>query len=67
MKLDTMYNIALGTVIDLINASAMWTEFARTADGEAERNRGSSKALKAKAQYIVGFDREMCRLAKDYK
>ena len=67
MKIETMYYIALGTVIDLINARFMWAEFARTADGTAERNRSNSKSLKCKAQYVVGFDREMDRLVKEYK
>lgn len=66
-KLEIMYYIALGTVIDLVNAREMWAEFARTADGEAERNRGLRKSLKAKAQSVVEFDREMDRLIKEWK
>jgi hypothetical protein len=62
-----MYYIALGTVIDLIQACDTWREFALTADGEDERNRGLRKSLRAKAQYVVGFDREMDRLVKEYK
>jgi hypothetical protein len=67
MKQETMYYIALGTVVDLIQASDVWAEFARTADGLAERDRGNRKSLKAKALAIVGFDREMDRLVKEYK
>lgn len=66
-KLEIMYYIALGTVDDLVNASAVWAEFARTADGEAERNRSNRKSLKAKAKAVVLFDREMDRLVKEYK
>ena len=66
-KLEIMYHIAVGTVNNLVLASEMWAEFARTADGEAERNRGLRKSLKAKAQSVVGFDREMDRLLKEWK
>ena len=66
MKPETMYYIALGTVVDKMKASDVWVDYARTADGEAERNRGNRKALKCKAEYIVGFDREMDRLVKEY-
>jgi hypothetical protein len=67
MKLETMYYIALGTVINEVKASDAWAEFARTADGEAERKRALRQSLKAKAWAIVGFDREMDRLVKEYK
>jgi hypothetical protein len=67
MKVETMYYIALGTVIDSFKASDAWAEFARTADGEAERIRGIRKSLRFKAHAIVGFDREMDRLVKEYK
>ena len=67
MKPVGMYYIALGTVIDKIKASDVWVYYARTADGEAECNRGNRKALKCKAEYIVGFDREMDRLVKEYR
>lgn len=67
VKLLSMYSIALGTVINEVKASEVWAEFARTADGEAERNRANRRALKAKAQYVVGFDREMDRLVEEYK
>jgi hypothetical protein len=66
MKAETMYYIALGTVLDLIQACDAWAEFSRTADGEAERQRTQRKSLRAKAQYVVGFDREMDRLVKEY-
>lgn len=67
MKLLSMYSIALGTVINEVKAIEMWAEFARTADGEEERKRALRKSLKAKAWAIVGFDREMDRLVKEYK
>lgn len=67
MKADTMFYIALGTVVDYMKASDVYHEMARTADGEEERKRCQRKALKYKAQYVVGFDREMDRLVKEYK
>ena len=66
-KLEIMYHIAVGTVNNLLLASEMWAEFARTADGEDERNRGLRKSLKAKAQSVVEFDREIDRLVKEWK
>ena len=67
MSFETMYYIALGTVIDLMRANDAWAEFAATADGEEERCRATRKSLKARAEYVVGFDREMDRLVKEYK
>jgi hypothetical protein len=67
MKAETMYYIALGRVVVEFSASDVWADFARTADGEAERERALRKSLKAKAVAIVGFDREMDRLVKEYK
>lgn len=66
MNLKLMYYIALGTVADLIQANDAWAEFAATADGEEERCHAIRKSLKAKARYVVGFDREMDRLVKEY-
>jgi hypothetical protein len=62
-----MYYIALGTVVDLFDASDAYKVFADTADGEEERKRGMRKSLKFKAKAIVGFDREIDRLVKEYK
>jgi hypothetical protein len=62
-----MFYIALGTVVDLIekaDARAGMSEFAETAE---ERNRWALRALKYKTKAIVGFDREMDRLVKEYK
>ena len=67
MSFETMYYIALGTVIDLMRANDTWAEFAATADGEEERKRATRKSLKAKAEYVVGFDRQLDRLVKEYK
>ncbi len=67
MKPETMFYIALGTVVDDIAASNAWAEYAATADGEEERKRSTRQSLKYKAKAIVKFDREMDRLVKDYK
>jgi hypothetical protein len=67
MQVETMFYIALGTVIDMVNACNAYAEMARTADGEEERKRCLRKTLKYKAKYVVGFDREMDRLVKEYK
>ena len=67
MKLDTMYYIALGTVVDFLDRSNVYTEFASTAVNNKERNFYNRLALKNKAKFVVGFDREMDRLVKEYK
>jgi hypothetical protein len=67
MKADTMFYIALGTVVDYMKASDVYHEMARTADGEEERKRCLRKTLKYKTSAIVLFDREMDRLVKEYK
>jgi hypothetical protein len=66
MKADTMYYIALGTVVDWFAISDAYKELANTADGEAERDRSNRWSLKYKAKAVVGFDREMDRLVKEY-
>ena len=66
MTLETMYYIALGTVDSKMRASELYREMARTADGEEERKRCLRKTLKFKAMAIVGFDREMDRVVKEY-
>ncbi len=65
-KFEKMYYIALGTVVNYMSASDAYREMARTADGEEERKRCLRKTLKYKARAIVGFDREMDRLVKEY-
>jgi hypothetical protein len=66
MKPETMFYIALGTVVDLFTISDSYKVFADTADGEEERKRGMRKSLKYKAKAVVGFDREIDRLVKEY-
>ena len=67
MKAETMYYIALGWVDGDFRASDVWAALAETADGEAERKRATRKSLKYTTWAIVGFDREMDRLVKEYK
>ena len=67
MKLESMYYIALGTVIDLIEKADAWTRFVELAESTDDQNHYRRRALKFKAQYVVGFDREMDRLVKEYK
>jgi len=67
MNLDTMFYIALGTVIDEIEKADTYKGFVELAETTDERNRYARRALKYKAQYVVGFDREMDRLMKEYK
>lgn len=67
MKIDTMFYIALGTVVDLIGAADAWAGLIDLAEDTEQENRYRRRALKFKAQYVVGFDREMDRLVKEYK
>ena len=67
MKVESMFYIALGAVVDLINKSDAYKEYASTEDVKQYRNKYNRWALKYKAQAIVGFDREMDRLVKEYK
>ena len=67
MKIETMFYIALGTVLDLIERSDTYASFVDLAETADESNRYARRALKYKAQYVVGFDREMDRLVKEYK
>ena len=67
MKIDTMYYIALGTVIDFIEKADSYKAFVEFAESTEEANRYARRSLKYKAKAIVGFDREMDRLVKEYK
>jgi len=67
MKIDTMFFIAYGAVLDEIEKSDAYAGFVDLAESTDERNRYARRALKYKAQYVVGFDREMDRLVKEYK
>jgi len=67
MKAETMFYIALGTVSGNFHASDVWAYFALNADSKAERVRGLRNSIRFKTHAIVGFDREMDRLIKEYK
>lgn len=67
MKLETMFYIALGTVLEYIEKADCWTKFAELAETTAEEKRYRRWALGYKAKYVVGLDREMDRLVKGYK
>jgi hypothetical protein len=67
MKVESMYYIALGAVIDLIEKADAWAGFVEFAESTEEANRYARRALKYKTKAIVGFDREMDRLVKEYK
>jgi hypothetical protein len=67
MKIETMFYIALGTVVDEIEKADSWASFVEFAESTEEANRYARRALKYKAKAVVGFDREMDRLVKEYK
>lgn len=67
MKIESMFYIALGTVVDEIEKSDAYVGFVDLAETTDERNRYARRALKYKTKAIVGFDREMDRLVKEYK
>ena len=67
MKIETMFYIALGTVIDLIQKADFYKSITELAEFKAEENRYRRWSLTYKAKAIVGFDREMDRLMKEYK
>ena len=67
MKIESMYYIALGTVVDEIEKADAWAGMVELAETTDEANRYARRSLKYKAKAIVGFDREMDRLVKEYK
>jgi hypothetical protein len=67
MKIESMFYIALGTVVDMIEKADSYKAFVEFAESTAEANRYARRALKYKTKAIVGFDREMDRLVKEYK
>ena len=67
MKPESMFYIALGTVVDLIEKADCWASFVDLAETKEQENRYRRWALKYKTHAIVGFDREMDRLVKEYK
>jgi len=67
MKVESMFYIALGTVVDMIEKADFWAGMVELAESTEEGNRYARRALKYKTKAIVGFDREMDRLVKEYK
>lgn len=66
MKLETMFYIAFGTVLDLFEKADCYKEYASTEDVKQYRNKYNRWALKYKAKSIVEFDRCMDRLVKEH-
>lgn len=66
MKPESMFYIALGTVVDFIEKADAWAGMAPWAETTEERHRFARRALKYKTKAIVGFDRELDRLTKEY-
>ena len=67
MKIDSMFYIALGTVIDFIEKADFWKGCVELAETTEQSKLYARRALKYKTKAIVGFDREMDRLVKEYK
>jgi hypothetical protein len=66
MKIESMFYVALGAVVDLIQKADAWAGMVELAESKEEANRWTRRALKYKTKAIVGFDREMDRLMKEY-
>ena len=66
MKPESMFYIAIGHTLDDIEKANAWASFVELAETTEETNRYARRALKYKAMAIVGFDREMDRLVKEY-
>ena len=67
MKPETMFYIALGTVIDSIEKADAWAGFVELAEDTVQENRYRRYSLKYKTKAIVDFDRMMDRLVKEAK
>jgi hypothetical protein len=67
MKPETMFYIALGTVVDCIEKTDFYKGMVELAETERQSNRYARWSLKYRTKAIVGFDRELNRLAKDYQ
>ena len=67
MKIETMFYIAIGNTLDLIEMANAWAGFIELAEDTEQENRYRRNALRCKVRAIVGFDREMDRLVKEYK
>ncbi len=66
MNFEKMFYIALGAVVDFIEKADSYKRFVEFAETADEANRYARRALKYKTKAIVGFDREMDRLVKEY-
>ena len=67
MKIETMFYIAIGNTLDLIEKANAWAGIVDLAEDTEQENRYRRRALKYKAQASAGFDLEMDRLVKEYK
>ena len=67
MKQETMFYIALGTVVDEIQKSDFYKSIIDLAETTRQANQYARWSLKYKAKAIVGFDRTMDRLVKELK
>ena len=67
MKIETMFYIAIGNTLDVIEKANAWAGLVDLAEDTEQENRYRRRALKYKAQAIVEFDRTMDRLVKEYK
>ena len=67
MKPDTMFYIALGTVIDEIQKADFYRGIVELGETTQESRRYARWSLKWKTMAIVKFDREMDRLVKEAK
>ena len=67
MKVETMFYIAIGNTLDLIEKANAWASFVESAEDTEMENRYRRRALKYKAHAVVEFDRTMDRLVKEYK
>lgn len=65
MKPDTMFYIALGTVLDSFEKAIAFAEYASTEDSNEYRKKYNRLALKYKAKAVVEFDRTMDRLVEE--
>lgn len=67
MTIETMFYIAIGNTLDLIEKANAWAGFVDMAEDTEQANRYRRNALRYKAKAVVEFDREMDRLVKEYQ
>ena len=67
MKPETMFYIALGTVVDEMQKADFYKEIIDLAETTDQAKLYARFSLKYKAKAIVGYDRTMDRLVKEYK